>query len=106
MPRIKQPDHKLRHQYACQKGKAKHRGIDFNLTYEQWFDIWKNSGHLADRGCRQGGYVMSRIKDQGPYEIGNIIIQSKYANFFNYLRFGIISIFGNIIIQSKYANDT
>ncbi len=76
----KRPDHKLRHQYACQKSKAKQRGIDFHLTYEEWFDVWKNSGHFEQRGCKKGCYVMSRIKDQGPYAIGNIIIQPKYMN--------------------------
>lgn len=80
MPRIKQYDYKLRHQYACQKSKAKHRGIDFNLTYEEWLQIWTNSGHLKDRGCHKGGYVMSRKNDQGSYSINNVYIQTKYAN--------------------------
>ena len=76
----KRSDHKLRHQYACQKSKAKQRGIGFELTYDQWFDIWNKSGYLHLRGCAKGQYVMSRIKDEGPYAIGNIIIQSKYMN--------------------------
>jgi hypothetical protein len=80
MPRIKQLDYKLRHQYACQKSKAKHRGIEFHLTYDEWLQLWISSGHLQDRGCHKGSYVMSRLKDQGPYAIGNVIIQSKYAN--------------------------
>lgn len=80
MPAKQKPDYKLRHQYACQKGKAKHRNIDFNLTYEEWLKIWTDSGHLSERGCHKGSFVMSRIKDQGPYAIDNVIIQTKYQN--------------------------
>lgn len=64
----------------CQKSKAKHRNIGFNLTYEEWLDIWLKSGHFEKRGCKKGCYVMSRINDTGPYKIGNVIIQTKYAN--------------------------
>ena len=32
MPIKKRIDHTERHKYACHKGKAKDRGIEFNLT--------------------------------------------------------------------------
>jgi hypothetical protein len=62
--------------YADQKSKAKHRGIEFNLTFEQWWHIWEQSGKWDQRGIRNGQYVMSRIADKGSYAIGNVYIQT------------------------------
>lgn len=80
MPVIKKIDSDLRHKYACQKSKAKQRNIEFNLSYDEWLSIWTNSGHLNNRGCNKGSYVMSRFNDVGPYQVGNVFIQSKYNN--------------------------
>lgn len=76
----KKIDYVQRHKYACHKGKAKHRGIPFNLTYEQWWNIWEQSGKWEERGSGLNQYVMSRINDQGAYEIGNVIIQLASQN--------------------------
>ena len=62
--------------YTDQKSKAKHRGIDFNLTFEEWWDIWQKSGKWDQRGIHKGQYVMSRIADKGPYALGNVFIQT------------------------------
>jgi hypothetical protein len=62
--------------YADQKSKAKIRGIEFKLTFEEWWDIWQKSGKWDQRGIRKGQYVMSRYKDHGPYEVGNVHIQT------------------------------
>jgi hypothetical protein len=80
MPIKKRLDHKERHKYACHKGKAKHRGIEFKLTYEEWWDIWQQSGKWEERGAVTGKYVMSRYNDIGAYEMGNVFIQSFEAN--------------------------
>lgn len=76
MPAKKRIDFKERHKYACHKSKAKARGIEFNLTYEEWWDIWQKSGKWNERGAVKGKYVMSRYNDIGAYEIGNVFIQS------------------------------
>ena len=73
-------DYKERHKYACHKSKAKAREIPFNLTYEEWFKSWQDSGHWHERGCRSGQYVMSRKNDTGAYEIGNVFIQLHKQN--------------------------
>jgi hypothetical protein len=64
----------LRLAYYGQKTHAKNRGIPFRLSFPQWLKIWQRSGHLHERGCRQGEYVMARFGDQGGYEIGNVKI--------------------------------
>lgn len=65
----------IKNKYSCQKSKAKHRGIDFLLTFDQWWSIWEQSGKWDFRGARKGQYVMSRKNDTGAYEVGNVFIQ-------------------------------
>lgn len=54
--------------------------IEWKLTFDEWLAFWMGSGHWHERGCKSGQYVMSRLNDIGPYEIGNILIQSHVAN--------------------------
>jgi hypothetical protein len=54
--------------------RAKRRGIGFELTYEQWMEIWLKSGQILNRGMELGQYVMARNNDTGPYAVGNVSI--------------------------------
>ena len=45
--------------YNQHKYRAERRGIPFELTFKQWLKIWQYSGHLHERGHRQGQYVMA-----------------------------------------------
>ena len=60
--------------YSEQKRRAKVRGIDFLLTFEEWANIWQQSGKWDQRGRGNGKYVMSRNGDIGPYAVGNVRI--------------------------------
>lgn len=60
--------------YLAHKQNAAVRSIDFLLTYEEWLQIWEQSGHLHERGCRKGQYCMARFGDKGPYAVGNVKI--------------------------------
>jgi len=62
--------------YSQHKSSARQRGIKFNLTYDQWLNIWLISGKIKQRGF----YCMSRIKDKGAYDIGNVFIQTMRQN--------------------------
>jgi hypothetical protein len=53
---------------------ARRRNIEFNLTYDEWMNIWVQSGHWNERGRGLGKYAMCRYGDQGPYEVGNVYI--------------------------------
>ncbi len=79
-PGFKKPDWKLRWKFAIQRGKAKDRNIEWELTYEQWIKIWTDSGHLHERGCRRGQYVMARKGDKGPYSADNVMIITNRQN--------------------------
>lgn len=60
--------------YFNQRKSAKGRKIEWNLTFPQWYDIWRSSGKLDERGRGQGKYVMARKFDLGGYVAGNIYI--------------------------------
>jgi hypothetical protein len=66
--------------YNEQKYRATNRGIQFNLTFEQWYDIWDQSGKWEQRGCKKDNYVMSRIGDTGAYDVGNVFVQLHTSN--------------------------
>jgi len=64
----------LKQKYDQHKYRAERRGIPFELTFKQWLKIWQDSGHLRERGHRQGQYVMARFLGGGSYKIGNVRI--------------------------------
>jgi hypothetical protein len=57
-----------------QRQAARQRGIPFLLTFEEWLEIWVESGHIYERGCGLGRYVMARHGDTGPYSRDNVKI--------------------------------
>lgn len=71
---------RLTHAFAQQRKNAAERGIAFFLSFKQWVGIWEASGKLEMRGRGIGKYVMSRIKDEGCYEVGNVHIQLSTEN--------------------------
>jgi DNA-binding CsgD family transcriptional regulator len=66
--------------FRSQSNAARNRGIEWKLSFAQWIDIWLESGKLEQRGRGKGKYVMSRIKDSGGYEVGNVHIQLATEN--------------------------
>ena len=66
--------------YWQQKTQARLRKLEFTLTFEQWYDIWQQSGKWEQRGRKKGQYVMSRIGDNGGYTPENVFIQSNADN--------------------------
>jgi hypothetical protein len=63
-----------RFRFCIQRSQAKRRGIEWQLTFEDWFAIWTESGHWEERGKRAGCYCMARHGDTGPYAVGNVSI--------------------------------
>ena len=66
--------------YFEHRQNANHRGIPFELTFDEWLQIWQDSGKWQLRGKGKGSYVMSRIGDAGPYKIGNVYINNQEDN--------------------------
>lgn len=65
---------KFRDAWRTQRHMARYRGIEFLLTFEEWLNIWLDSGFLHLRGSGAGKYCMGRNGDTGPYEVGNVKI--------------------------------
>ena len=59
-------------QYGQHKQNANRRKINFELTYEQWLEIWGDK--ISLRGVGRGKYCMARNNDQGPYSVDNVKI--------------------------------
>jgi len=60
--------------FNAHKHNAKRRGIEFNLTFEQWSDIWNKSDKWNERGRGANKYCMCRVGDKGAYAIDNVFI--------------------------------
>lgn len=60
--------------YTQHKSNAKTRGIEFKLTFDEWKQIWVDSGKWDQRGRGAEKYCMCRIGDLGCYEVGNVFI--------------------------------
>lgn len=66
--------------YSKHKVNARRRGIEFQLTFDEWLTIWNDSGRWDQRGNYPGGYVMRRLGDSGPYAAGNVYIGEHSEN--------------------------
>lgn len=67
-----------KYKYIDQKQASKQRGISWDLTFEEWWGIWQESGHWEERGVC--GYIMGRINDEGSYSIDNVEIITHAQN--------------------------
>jgi hypothetical protein len=66
--------------YSVQKRKAKRRGIEWQLTFEDWWEIWQQSGKWEERGWGKYKYAMCRHGDSGPYSRENVFIDTNAGN--------------------------
>jgi hypothetical protein len=67
-----------RDRYAQHRASARERGIAFDLTFEEWWEIWEP--HFAKRGVSSGAMQMCRNGDVGAYAPGNVRIASHAEN--------------------------
>ena len=79
-------EHPLRKKWRTQRFNAKKRAVPFLLTFEEWLQIWEQSGRLSERGCHRGQYVMARYGDVGPYTTGNVRIVLSDINNSEWIR--------------------
>ena len=63
-----------RGRYSQQRKQAIKRNISWEISFEEWWDIWETSGKWSLRGFGAGKYCMSRYKDTGPYHKDNVTI--------------------------------
>ena len=70
------PEAKLKFQQH--RASAKQRGIEFDLTFEEWWVIWEP--HFGNRGRSTEQFQMCRTRDEGAYRAGNVRIDTARSN--------------------------
>jgi hypothetical protein len=60
--------------YKWQLNAALQRGIPWRFTFDEWCELWRESGKWDQRGRHKGQYVMARFGDAGPYQRDNVRI--------------------------------
>ena len=68
----------LKGQFSHHRSHARYRGIEFNLTFEEWCRVL--GPYLHRRGRGKDAVCLGRFLDKGPYEIGNIYITTNSQN--------------------------
>lgn len=66
--------------FSIQKRAARKRGIEFILSFDEWWKLWQDSGKWEERGTSSNQYCMCRTNDVGPYEVGNVRIDTMNSN--------------------------
>jgi len=64
--------------YLLHKSSAKSRGIEFDLTFDEWKSIW--GFHIENRGTRANQLGMLRTRDEGGYSVGNVRLGTPKEN--------------------------
>lgn len=66
--------------YLRQRQNARKRGIGWEFTFREWWQVWQDSGQW-ERCGRGAGYCMARYMDAGPYRADNVYICTIAQNF-------------------------
>lgn len=64
--------HEMYHPWQVAKAQAKYRGEEWNLTFEEYADMWRPQWHLRGRGSDQ--YCMTRYDEEKPWDKTNAYI--------------------------------
>ena len=64
--------------YVVHRNSARQRGIEFLMTFEEWWGVWSDYFHLRGRGTN--GLCMARENDEGPYAVGNVYLTTNLGN--------------------------
>ena len=64
--------HSMYHPWQMSKAQAKFREEDWELTFEQYYDLWKDYWH--QRGRQADDYCMTRDDVSGAWSVDNIRI--------------------------------
>jgi hypothetical protein len=70
--------------YSQHRSNSKKRGIEFELSFDEWWGIWSTYYHL--RGLGANGLCMARHGDCGGYVVGNIYLTTNLGNLLDYSR--------------------
>jgi hypothetical protein len=66
--------------FRRQRANARRRFIEWHFTFEEWMEMWQESGQWENRGNKPGQYYMCRKGDVGPYSAANVEIKTISEN--------------------------
>jgi transposase len=69
--------------FTEQRRNAHTRGVDWRISFAEWWAVWQASGKYEKRG-RGTGYCMARFNDTGPYSADNVEIIPNRQNISDY----------------------
>lgn len=67
--------HSMYHPWQKMKAQAKFRGDDFDLSFEEFFNIW--NGHWHERGRQADNLCLTRKDWGGPWDKDNSILVTR-----------------------------
>lgn len=67
-------EHKKYRVFIQQRNQAQWRDEGWTVTFEQWKNIWKQSGQWENRGRVRGTYCMTRRDWSLPWTVSNCIV--------------------------------
>lgn len=68
--------------FSSHRNGAREREIPFEMTFDEWWTLWKPYFHLRGRGAND--FCMARQDDKGPYKVGNVHMTTKLGNAAEY----------------------
>lgn len=70
----------MRRTFTTARYNAKRRGIPWSLSFEDWVQVWMQSGKYEQRGRRTGQFQMDREDNKQGYKAGNVRIVDGTTN--------------------------
>jgi hypothetical protein len=66
--------------YAWHKhrAQARYRKEDYELTIEQWFELWSDNDKFLNRGRKPDEWVLTRKDSEGAWSVSNVEIITRY----------------------------
>jgi len=105
---------KAKQQYSVQKSHCKPHDkrdvaglpVEMKMSFEQWLQVWVESGKYHLRGNRKGCYVMARKDDLGHYAVGNVEIIPHAENVSFASKGEKSHLFGKTVEHGKFKGTT
>jgi hypothetical protein len=69
-----QVQHEMYYAWAKHKSQAKFRKEAYDLTWEDWRDIWANPIDFLNRGRKPDDLTLTRIDDDGAWTRDNVMV--------------------------------
>jgi len=66
--------------YDVQKSKALTNNVAFELSYQEWIELWNSSGKWAQRGPYADDYCLARIDSTKGFFVGNCYVITNREN--------------------------